>query len=98
MRLGTALHLLAQDRLVLRAGGPLPPLKKLEALITQSIVMDEQMREQGSIQDIFGPVENPYVVVHLDEAPEDGTSLLGQTFYYLEQRGPKKHPRKTSAK
>lgn len=85
MWLGTALHLLAQDRLILRVGGPLPQPKKLEEVIARSIVVDEHMREYGTIQDIFGPVENPYVVVRLKTSPEEGESLLGQSFYHIQQ-------------
>ena len=90
MWLGTALHLLPQKRVVLRVGEPIPQPKNLEDLITRSIVVTEEMQECGSIMDIFGPVENPYVLVQLSESFTDVESCLGQKFYQIDKKSAKK--------
>jgi len=83
MRLGKALHILSQNRLILRVGELLFRPKKLEELFSMSTVVDETMQERGTIVEVFGPVENPYVVVQLKDPRTDVEPLLEQYFYLI---------------
>ena len=82
MRLGRGLHILSQNLLVLRAEKSVLQIKKIEALISIP-VFDDNMKEIGAISDIFGPIENPYVVVQLTENQKDVEQLLKQQFYFI---------------
>ena len=87
--LGEVLHILANDRLILRLNESiLQPknqdqvikTKDLEQLISKSVV-DENMKEQGTILEIFGPVKTPYIMVKLNEPPKEDERILEQKFY-----------------
>lgn len=82
MRLGISLHIISQNLLILRAEEPLLSPKKIELLITMPVV-DKNLKEIGTISDVFGPVEKPFVVVQLKEKQTDFEQLLKQQFYFI---------------
>ncbi|MFQ5818423.1 MAG: H/ACA ribonucleoprotein complex subunit GAR1 [Candidatus Heimdallarchaeota archaeon] len=82
MRLGNSLHIISQNLLILRAEEPLLSPKKIELLISMPVV-DKNLKEIGTISDVFGPVEKPFVVVQLKEKQIDVEKLLEQKFYFI---------------
>lgn len=82
MRLGISLHIISQNLLILRAEEPLLSPKKIELLISMPVV-DKNLKEIGTISDVFGPVEKPFVVVQLKEKQTDVEQLLEQKFYFI---------------
>ncbi|MFB6113837.1 MAG: H/ACA ribonucleoprotein complex subunit GAR1 [Halodesulfurarchaeum sp.] len=71
-RAGTVLRI-AQGRLVVRAPGPEPP-------DFGETVLDEHLESVGTIVDVFGPVDRPYLtVVPLDSI--NPPSLLNEPLY-----------------
>ncbi len=87
--LGEVLHILANDRLILRLNESIIQpnnqdqvikTKDLEQLISKSVV-DENMKEQGTILEIFGPVKTPYIMVKLNHSPKEDERILEQKFY-----------------
>jgi rRNA processing protein Gar1 len=87
LRLGKPLHRTTADHLLFRVGADVP-LKSLG-----SRVVDTSMtRSVGTVYDIFGPVENPFLSVKLHVSGEAGTTdtdyLSASYFVLLEQRRP----------
>ncbi len=87
LRLGKPLQLTSASHLLFRVGADVP----LKAL--GSRVVDTSMTKTiGSVYDIFGPVENPFLSVKLHDSGEAGTTdtdyLSASYFVLLEQRRP----------
>ncbi|MFQ6123714.1 MAG: H/ACA ribonucleoprotein complex subunit GAR1 [Candidatus Heimdallarchaeota archaeon] len=82
MRLGLSLHIISQNLLILRACEPLLSPKKIELLISIPVI-DKNLKEIGTISDVFGPVDKPFVVVQLNEKQTDVEQLLDQNFYII---------------
>ena len=87
--LGEVLHILANDRLILRLNESLIQpknhdqvikTKDLEQLISKPVV-DENMKVKGTILEIFGPVKTPYIMVKLNDPPKEDERILEQKFY-----------------
>jgi RNA-binding protein len=62
-RLGTVLHTLGNETLIIRGDGQ---GFKGEKLRMHSSVMDKTVKRIGKVTNYFGPVENPYYTVKLD--------------------------------
>ena len=73
-RLGIALHVV-QNKLILRgeAGGDRP-------IWVNSLVVDRNKRRVGRVFEIFGPVEQPYIVVRPNRGI-DVTAHVGKKLY-----------------
>ena len=91
--LGEVLHILGNDRLILRLNESfiqpknqeqLIKTKDLELLISKSVV-DENMNEQGTILEIFGPIKTPYIMVKLNEPPKEDERILEHKFYLRDE-------------
>ena len=75
--LGTVLHLV--DKKLIVRGGRLPVERMLNAM-----VMTEDKRKIGKINDIFGPVDHPYVSVRpLRDLNEEELKKLVHTKLYV---------------
>jgi len=55
--------------------------RKINNKIINRKVVDEQVKDIGTITDIFGPVENPYVVIKINEYVKNRKKLLGKLLY-----------------
>lgn len=69
-RLGTVLHALGDEVLIVRGDGQ---ASKSEKPRMNSSVMDKTVKRIGKVTNYFGPVANPYYTVKLDRrdnAPE----------------------------
>jgi RNA-binding protein len=72
-RLGKALHISKRGSLILRTDKT-PPIGP------QALVLDKEANKIGTILDVFGPVNNPYVSIRLYEGI-DAQKLVGQPLY-----------------
>lgn len=72
-RLGKVLHVSKRGSLILRTDKT-PPIGP------KALVLDKEANEIGTILDVFGPVNNPYVSIRLYEGI-DGQKLVGQPLY-----------------
>ena len=84
--LGRPLHTLGQRYVIVRARS-VPPLG--------AVVKTKNMRI-GKIQEVFGPVKNPYVQIKLDDNIKIGKELKNNDKLYYSQ--PKRGERRTKPK
>jgi RNA-binding protein len=70
-RLGTVLHVTPRGMIILRTDKTPPAGAK---------VVDKKVAMVGKIQDVFGPVNNPYVSVRANDKEAAG-KLVGQVLY-----------------
>lgn len=72
-RLGKVLHISKRGSIILRTDKT-PPTGR------DAVVVDKKVRKIGTIQDVFGPVKNPYVAIRpFSKTIND--SIVGQTLY-----------------
>jgi RNA-binding protein len=77
-RLGKVLHVSKRGALILRTEKT-PPIGK------DAIVVDKKVQKIGWIQDVFGPVKNPYVSIRpFDKLAAE--KLLGQILYLYRRK------------
>jgi RNA-binding protein len=72
-RLGKALHVSKRGSLILRTDKTPPTGPK-------ALVLDKEANKIGTVLDVFGPVNNPYVSIRPYEGI-DIQSLVGQILY-----------------
>jgi rRNA processing protein Gar1 len=87
IRLGKPLQRTSSNHLLFRVGADFP-LRTLN----MRVVDTSMTKSVGTVYDIFGPVDNPFLSVKLNESREAGTTdneyLSGSYFVLLEQRRP----------
>ncbi len=88
LRLGKPLQRTNANHLLFRVGADVP-LKSLGARVVDT----SMTRSVGTVYDIFGPVENPFLSVKLQASGDAGTTtdtdyLSASYFVLLEQRRP----------
>ena len=71
-RLGKVLHLSSNKNLILRTKLKIRP---------QTIVLDNQLNHIGKINDIFGPVTNPYLSII--PSVKNPKKYVGQILYLM---------------
>jgi len=69
-RLGRVLHLSNNNNLILRTKTQIKP---------QTIVLDDQLNHIGKINDVFGPVTNPYIAIK--PSVKNPNKYVGQILY-----------------
>jgi len=69
-RLGRVLHLSNNNNLILRTKIQIKP---------QTIVLDDQLNHVGKINDVFGPVTNPYIAIK--PSVKNPNKYVGQILY-----------------
>jgi RNA-binding protein len=69
-RLGRVLHLSNNNNLILRTKIQIKP---------QTIVLDDQLNHIGKINDVFGPVTNPYIAIK--PSVKNPNKYVGQILY-----------------
>ena len=72
-RLGRVLHVSKRGSLILRTDKT-PPIGP------KALVLDKEAKKIGTILDVFGPVNNPYVSIRLYDGI-DPYKLVGQPLY-----------------
>lgn len=72
-RLGKVLHVSKRGSLILRTDKT-PPIGP------KALVLDKEAKRIGTILDVFGPVNNPYVSIRLYDGI-DPYKLVGQPLY-----------------
>ncbi|TFG34529.1 H/ACA RNA-protein complex protein Gar1 [Candidatus Thorarchaeota archaeon] len=77
-RLGKVLHITNRGSIIIRTDKT-PPTG------SESIVMDKQAQEIGTIVDVFGPVANPYVSIR-PRRDFDPQKIVGQMVYLYKKR------------
>ncbi len=77
-RLGKVLHISNRGSIIIRTEKT-PPVGR------QTIVMDKQAQEVGTIIDVFGPVNYPYVAIKPNRGC-DPQKLVGQMLYLYKKR------------
>ncbi len=87
LRLGKALQLTNANHLLFRVGADVPL-----RLLGSRVVDTSMTKTIGTVYDIFGPVDNPFLSVKLHVSGEAGTTdtdyLSASYFVLLEQRRP----------
>ena len=87
LRLGKPLHRTGTNHLLFRVGADISL-----RILNMRVVDTSMTRTIGSVYDIFGPVENPFLSVKLNVSGEAGTTdtdyLSASYFVLLEQRRP----------
>jgi len=82
-RLGTALHVVA-NRLIVR--GEQNDGSETSIPRTNSWVVDQKRTKVGKVFDIFGPVDNPYIIVRPNRGI-DAAAHVGKKLYIDEASG-----------
>ncbi len=77
-RLGKVLHVSKRGFLIVRTDKS-PPVGE------RSVVMDKKAEKVGTIADVFGPVNNPYVSVK-PVIKDDISRLVGQILYLYKRQ------------
>ena len=77
-RLGKVLHISNRGSIIIRTEKT-PPVGR------QTIVMDKQAQEVGTIIDVFGPVKFPYVAIKPNRG-YDPQKLVGQMLYLYKKQ------------
>ena len=77
-RLGKVLHISNRGSIIIRTEKT-PPVGR------QTIVMDKQAQEVGTIIDVFGPVKYPYVAIKPNRGI-DPQKLVGQMLYLYKKQ------------
>ena len=77
-RLGKVLHISNRGSIIIRTEKT-PPVGR------QTIVMDKQAQEVGTIIDVFGPVKYPYVAIKPNRG-YDPQKLVGQMLYLYKKQ------------
>jgi RNA-binding protein len=80
-RLGKVLHVSKRGSLILRTDKTPPTGPK-------ALVLDKEANRIGTVLDVFGPVNNPYVSIRLYEGI-DAQRLVGQPLYLRKLNKPK---------
>lgn len=76
-RLGTVLHNIGKQSLVVKSDVP-----KGEKLRLNSFVMDKTVKRIGKISNYFGPVQSPYYLVKLDKVGElEASHYINERLY-----------------
>ncbi len=77
-RLGKVLHITKRGSLILR-------VKKIPPMGPNAVVLNTSAKRVGIVQDVFGPVKNPYVSIKPDDK-ERATRLVGQVLYLKREK------------
>ena len=84
-RLGIALHVV-QNKLIVQSEEAFASESKDNALRSNSMVVDQRRNRVGRVQDIFGPINRPYVIVRPNKGV-DAASHIGAKLYVDETLG-----------
>ena len=84
-RLGIALHVV-QNKLIVQSEQAATSEGKDGALRSNSWVVDHRRSRVGRVQDIFGPINHPYVIVRPNKGV-DASSHIGAKLYIDETPG-----------
>ena len=84
-RLGVALHVV-QNKLIVQSEQAATGEGKDGALRSNSWVVDQRRSRVGRVQDIFGPINHPYVIVRPNKGV-DASSHIGAKLYIDETPG-----------
>lgn len=76
-RLGKVLHVSKRGFIIVRSDKS-PPMGP------KAIVVDKKVKKIGTIQDVFGPVKNPYIAIRPFKGIEL-TELVGQLLYLFKK-------------
>jgi len=87
-RLGKVLHVSSSGNLIVHAD---------IAPEIGSKIVDEKLKEVGSVYDVIGPVDHPYVTVRPVEKSE-AEKYVGKTLYILNGKGERRGKRKSDVK
>jgi len=79
-RLGKVLHIMNNKKIAI------VHCDKIYNKIIGKKVVDEKVMNIGTIYDIFGPVQNPYVVIKLNEKQKNADKLPGKLLYIYTKR------------
>ena len=74
-RLGSILHIRPNDKKAIVRSG------RIKEKILRKRVVDEKINHIGSVYDIFGPVDNPYIVIKLNHNIKNIKDLKGKVLY-----------------
>lgn len=77
-RLGKVLHVSKRGSLILR-------VKKVPPMGPSAVVLNTSAKKVGVIQDVFGPVKNPYVSIKPDDKGR-ASKLVGQILYLKKKK------------
>jgi len=84
-RLGIALHVV-QNKLIVQSEQAVASESKDSAFRSNSWVVDQRRTRVGKVQDIFGPINRPYVIVRPNKGV-DAPSHIGAKLYIDETPG-----------
>lgn len=62
------------------------PIKGRLPVEVNMYVIDDDFRPVGKIDNIFGPIEHPYISVRLNAKMRDLSKLVGRNLYALSER------------